>query len=314
MLSAGSVWHRWRRSSGRRDTRFEYAIRERRTAFPYFLLTFAEDTYIIRNILRGEGHRYDRAHYQPAQSAAGTGPQAGYGGAPAEGRGVFVRQPKLVGEAVQHGVSVQCVIAADGVAFPEGLPENVRRVTVPADVMASISPMPTPQGMLGPVCPAGYGGACAPVAGPLCGAGRCAGPGQRGGRCCGRRTPSAAPVRCCCRLRRSLWAKDAARRHGRGVPPAAVRGGAGGPARLLADAGLPLYGTALRHDTVDVRQRDLRRCALVIGSEGRGVSAEVLALCRETLRIPMSPHCESLNAAAAAAVLLWEAYRAEEGN
>ena len=84
--------------------------------------------------------------------------------------------------------------------------------------------------------------------------------------------------------------------------------------RLLADAGLPLYGTALRHDTVDVRQRDLRRCALVIGSEGRGVSAEVLALCRETLRIPMSSHCESLNAAAAAAVLLWEAYRTEEGN
>ena len=63
--------------------------------------------------------------------------------------GVFLcDSPKLVGEAVQHGVSVQCVIAADGVAFPEGLPENVRRVTVPADVMASISPMPTPQGML----------------------------------------------------------------------------------------------------------------------------------------------------------------------
>ena len=63
--------------------------------------------------------------------------------------GVFLcDSPKLVGEAVQRGVSVQCVIAADGVAFPEGLPENVRRVTVPADVMASISPMPTPQGML----------------------------------------------------------------------------------------------------------------------------------------------------------------------
>ena len=82
---------------------------------------------------------------------------------------------------------------------------------------------------------------------------------------------------------------------------------------LLEDAGLPLYGTALRHDTVDVRSRDLRRCALVIGSEGQGARAETLALCRETLRIPMTPHCESLNAAAAAAVLLWEAYRAEEG-
>ena len=83
---------------------------------------------------------------------------------------------------------------------------------------------------------------------------------------------------------------------------------------LLAAAGLPLYGTALRHDTVDVRRCDLRRCALVIGSEGQGVSDAVLSLCRETLRIPMKPHCESLNAAAAAAVLLWEAYRNEEGN
>ena len=45
-----------------------------------------------------------------------------------------------------------------------------------------------------------------------------------------------------------------------------------------------------------------------------GVSDAVLSLCRETLRIPMNPHCESRNAAAAAAVLLWEAYRNEEEN
>ena len=56
-----------------------------------------------------------------------------------------------------------------------------------------------------------------------------------------------------------------------------------------------------------------RRCAIAVGSEGRGLSDTVLALCDETLRIPMADHCESLNAAAAAAVLLWEAYRAEEG-
>ena len=62
--------------------------------------------------------------------------------------GVFLcDSPKLVGEAVQHGVSVQCVIAADGVAFPEGLPENVRRVTVPADVMASVIVLQTLHGM-----------------------------------------------------------------------------------------------------------------------------------------------------------------------
>lgn len=311
MLSAGSVWHRWRRSSGRRDTRFEYAIRERRTAFPYFLLTFAEDTYIIRNILRGEGHRYDRAHHQPAQSAAGTGPQAGYGGAPAEGR---CDSPKLVGEAVQHGVSVQCVIAADGVAFPEGLPENVRRVTVPADVMASISPMPTPQGMLA-----------------LCALPDMAAPARLSpGRYVvldGVQDPG--NVGAVLRTADAFGCTGALLLPGCADPygPKTLRAAMGAVfrlplyavgletlPRLLADAGLPLYGTALRHDTVDVRQRDLRRCALVIGSEGRGVSAEVLALCRETLRIPMSPHCESLNAAAAAAVLLWEAYRAEEGN
>ena len=53
----------------------------------------------------------------------------------------------------------------------------------------------------------------------------------------------------------------------------------------------------------------MARAVLAIGSEGRGLSDEVLALCDETVRIPMSPRCESLNAAVAASVLLWEAYR-----
>ena len=35
----------------------------------------------------------------------------------------------------------------------------------------------------------------------------------------------------------------------------------------------------------------------------------LLSLCDRTVRIPMAAHCESLNAAVAAAVLLWEAYR-----
>ncbi|MCQ4771990.1 hypothetical protein NE579_16370, partial [Intestinimonas massiliensis] len=55
--------------------------------------------------------------------------------------------------------------------------------------------------------------------------------------------------------------------------------------------------------------QDLRRCAVVIGSEGRGVSEETLALCGKTLKIPMRTRCESLNAAVAAAVVLWEMAR-----
>ena len=80
---------------------------------------------------------------------------------------------------------------------------------------------------------------------------------------------------------------------------------------LLERSGLPLYATALRADTADLRRADLSRCALVIGSEGRGVSPGLLAQSRLTVKIPMRPRCESLNAAAAAAVLLWEAARGD---
>ena len=77
----------------------------------------------------------------------------------------------------------------------------------------------------------------------------------------------------------------------------------------LDEGGVPLYATALREDTEDLRAQDLRRCAVVIGSEGRGVSEETLALCGKTLKIPMRTRCESLNAAVAGAVVLWEMAR-----
>ena len=78
---------------------------------------------------------------------------------------------------------------------------------------------------------------------------------------------------------------------------------------VLRRSGIPLYGAALRPDAMDARQADYSRCALAIGSEGRGLSREVLDLCDKTVLIPMSPRCESLNAAIAAAVLLWESWR-----
>lgn len=84
---------------------------------------------------------------------------------------------------------------------------------------------------------------------------------------------------------------------------------------LLEGSGVPLYAAALREDTTDVRDADLKNCAVAIGSEGRGVSPRVLALCEKTVKIPMSPRCESLNAAVAASVVLWEMARGkwEEG-
>lgn len=80
-------------------------------------------------------------------------------------------------------------------------------------------------------------------------------------------------------------------------------------AQQLKAAGIPLYAAALDSNAQDVRRAELARAAVVIGSEGRGVSPQVLALCRRTLTIPMRRRCESLNAAMAAGVVLWEGWR-----
>jgi TrmH family RNA methyltransferase len=81
---------------------------------------------------------------------------------------------------------------------------------------------------------------------------------------------------------------------------------------LLTVSDLLLYGAALRKDTVDAREVDYTRCAIAIGSEGKGLSAEMLDACDKTVLIPMSEHCESLNAAIAGSVLLWEAARGDQ--
>lgn len=78
---------------------------------------------------------------------------------------------------------------------------------------------------------------------------------------------------------------------------------------FLKERGLPLYGAALSERARDVRELDLHRAAVAIGSEGRGLSDELLACCDESLIIPMNPDSESLNAAVAASVLMWEMAR-----
>ena len=80
-------------------------------------------------------------------------------------------------------------------------------------------------------------------------------------------------------------------------------------AACLERKGIPLYSTALREDTVDVRQIDLSQAAVIVGSEGRGVSPLALELCEKTIKIPMRARCESLNAGVAASVVLWEMAR-----
>ena len=64
--------------------------------------------------------------------------------------------------------------------------------------------------------------------------------------------------------------------------------------------------TALDDKSVDVRQADLTAMAVVMGSEGQGVRPEILAQAERSLIIPMHEHCESLNAAIASAIVMWQ--------
>ena len=77
--------------------------------------------------------------------------------------------------------------------------------------------------------------------------------------------------------------------------------------QLLHAHGLKLYGAALTDAAQDLRRAP---AAVAIGSEGRGLSAQLLAQCDGQIIIPMQPGAESLNAAVAAAVVMWEIARA----
>ena len=82
--------------------------------------------------------------------------------------------------------------------------------------------------------------------------------------------------------------------------------------KYLDANGLRLYGAALSPRSADIRSLDLSRAAVAIGSEGRGLSDGLLALCDGELIIPMAPECESLNAAVAAAIVMWEMRKGAE--
>lgn len=78
------------------------------------------------------------------------------------------------------------------------------------------------------------------------------------------------------------------------------------------ESGTRLVTTSLEGKTTAYHYDFTGSCWLVIGSEGSGVSAEVAALVDDAIIIPMPGKAESLNAAMAASVLLFEALRQRE--
>lgn len=78
---------------------------------------------------------------------------------------------------------------------------------------------------------------------------------------------------------------------------------------LLKKLGFKTAAMALREDSVSVDDPDLmgeEKLAIVLGSEGDGLTNDTIASCDYTVKIPMFHGVDSLNVAAASAVAFWQ--------
>lgn len=216
---------------------------------------------------------------------------------------------KLLEEAVRWYDGLETVILAEGVSDP-GLPEQVRLVEVPGDVMESISPMKSPQGALF-LCRLPEPKPLQVIPGALILDGL-QDPGNLGTIL---RTADALEVPV---VLSQGCADPYSWKTVRASMGAVFRSQPlqGTQAEILAACragGIPLAVTALSPRAEDLRRVRLGRYAVVIGSEGQGVDRTYLERCDRELIIPMNPRCESLNAAAAATIVMWQMRMEEAG-
>ncbi|MDP4152955.1 MAG: RNA methyltransferase [Bacillota bacterium] len=85
---------------------------------------------------------------------------------------------------------------------------------------------------------------------------------------------------------------------------------AGEAFNFFKENNITVYAGALRRDAKSLEETSFEQnSAVAVGNEGSGLSEEFLAMADNTVFIPMSGEAESLNAAAAAAVMMWELYK-----
>lgn len=81
------------------------------------------------------------------------------------------------------------------------------------------------------------------------------------------------------------------------------------------DKGYIITAGALTDDAVDFYDAPLSgKHLIIIGNEGNGVRQETLSLCDKVLKIPMRSDAESLNAAVAGSIMIYEHYRQNAKN
>ena len=219
-----------------------------------------------------------------------------------ESSGLFVADgTKLLAEAVKYWPGLETVILSDGVQAE--VPGRVRVIRIPEDVMESVSPMQSPQGALF-LCRLPKTKEFEPKRGMLLLDG-IQDPGNLGTIL---RTADALDIP-------TALLEGCADPYSHKV----VRASMGAVFRTqpvkttweqarekCTGAAIPVAVTALSERAKDLRGAHIREMAVVIGSEGQGVRKEILESADAELIIPMNPHCESLNAAVAATIVMWQ--------
>ena len=77
----------------------------------------------------------------------------------------------------------------------------------------------------------------------------------------------------------------------------------------LKQLGFKTVSMALTEDSIsidDPRLRHEEKLAIILGTEGEGLSSDTISQCDYTVRIPMGHGVDSLNVAAASAIAFWE--------
>lgn len=206
---------------------------------------------------------------------------------------------KLLTDALASGLEPLMVAHTPGLELPP-LPNGVRIVCVPAGLIESVSAQKTPQGLLftlkRPSAPET--------------------PDARGKHILLDRVQDPGNVGAVIRTAEAFSLASVMLTPGCADPfsPKALRGAMGAALRLPVYhttpedlPPLPLVALDLEGD--DIREWTPGPCIAVIGSEGGGIAPELLSRCERKLKIPMTGQAESLNAAAAAAILMWEMNR-----
>ena len=220
--------------------------------------------------------------------------------------GEFVAEgTKLLAEAAKWYGQLKTVIATENLPLCP-LPEQVQVIRVPEDVMQSISQMDAPQGAIF-VCDLPQIEEIGSLSGSIILDG-IQDPGNMGTIL---RTADSLDVR----VILSQGCVDP-------YNPKSVRASMGSIFRsqpyittcetIIEQArqqGTAIVSTALSPSAVDIRNCPLTHCCVVIGSEGNGVSTKMLEQSETMVMIPMSPRCESLNAAVAATIVMWQMKR-----